>query len=95
MVHWRRECQTTSAFLPWEHDEHNEKAKRYNIGKGKKIKHWKVKAEPGRLVGMPYATGEERRNSSRGNEEAEPKWKQCPVVGVSSGESKVWCCQEQ
>ena len=48
-----------------------------------------MKAEPGRLVGMPYATGEERRNSSRGNEEAEPKWKQCPVVGVSSGESKV------
>ena len=27
VVHWRRECQTTSAFLPWEPHEHYEKAK--------------------------------------------------------------------
>ena len=39
-----------------------------------------LKDEPPRQVGMQYATGEERRNSSRKNEEAEPKWKQCPVV---------------
>ena len=33
--------------------------------------------------------------SSRKNEEAEPKWKWCPVVDISGGESKVWCCKEQ
>ena len=41
------------------------------------------------------ATGEEQRNSSRRNEEAEPKCEQCPVVDVSDGENKVWCCKEQ
>ena len=41
------------------------------------------------LVGAQYTTGEEWRNSSRRNEKAEPKWKQCPVVDVSGGESKV------
>ena len=40
-------------------------------------------------VGAQYATGEEWRNSSRRNEEAEPKWKQCAVVDVSDGESQV------
>ena len=47
-----------------------------------------------KLVDAQYAT-EEQRNSSRMNEEAEPKWKWCPVVDVSGSESKVWCCQEQ
>ena len=42
-----------------------------------------------------YATREQRRNSSRRNEEAEPKQKQCLVVDVSGGESKVRCCREQ
>ena len=31
--------------------------------------------EPPRSVGVQYATGEEQRNSSRKNEEAEPKQK--------------------
>ena len=48
-----------------------------------------LKDEPCRLVGAQYATGEEQRNSSRRNEEAEPKQKQLPVVDVSGGESKV------
>ena len=42
-----------------------------------------------------YGTGEEWRNSSRRSEEAESKWKQCPVVDVSGGETKVQCCKEQ
>ena len=42
-----------------------------------------------RSVGAQYATGIEWRNSSRRNEEAEPKWKQCPVVDVSGGESEI------
>ena len=40
------------------------------------------------------ATGEEQRNSSRRNEEAEPKQKQCSVFDVSGGKSKVWYCKE-
>ena len=54
-----------------------------------------LKVDLPRSVGAQYATGEEWRNSSRRNEEAEPKWKQCPVVDVFGGESKVRCCKEQ
>ena len=53
------------------------------------------KDELPRLVGAQHATGEEQRNSSRRNEEAEPKQKQHPVVDVSGGKSKVWCYKEQ
>ena len=48
-----------------------------------------LKDELPRLVGAQYATREEWRNSSRKNEEAKPKQKQCPVVYVSGRESKV------
>ena len=48
-----------------------------------------------RLIGAQYATGDQWRNNSRKNEEAEPKQKQCPVVDVSGVESKVRCCIEQ
>ena len=48
-----------------------------------------LKDEFPRLVDAQYATGEERRNSSRRNEEAEPKWTHCPLVDVSGGESHV------
>ena len=41
------------------------------------------------LVGAQYATGEKWRNSSRKNEEAEPKQKQSPVVDVAGDGSKV------
>ena len=51
----------------------------------------KLEDEPPGLVGIQYATGEEQRNSFRMNEEAEPKQKQCPVVDVSGGESRVQC----
>ena len=46
-------------------------------------------------MGVRCATGEEWRNSSRKNEEAEPKWNRRPVVEVSRGESKVGCCKER
>ena len=48
-----------------------------------------LKDEPPRSVGIQYAIGEDRRNSSRKNEEAEPKrnntqlW-MCLVVKVNS-----------
>ena len=41
-----------------------------------------LKDELPRLVGAQYATVEEQRNSSRRNEEAEPKQKQCSGVDV-------------
>ena len=47
---------------------------------------------PPRLEGLQYATGEEQKaitNSSRKNEVAGPKWKQCSVVDVSGGDSNV------
>ena len=54
-----------------------------------------LKDELLRLVGAQYATVEEQRNSSRRNEEAEPKQKQGSGVDVSGGESKVRCYKEQ
>ena len=50
-----------------------------------------------RLEGVQYATGEEWRaitNSSRKNEVAGPKWKECSIMDVS-GERKVPCGKEQ
>ena len=61
----------------------------------KRQKDMTLKDEFPRSLGAQYATGEEWRNSSKRNEEAEPKQKQCPVVDVSGGESKVRCCKEQ
>ena len=60
----------------------------------KRQKDMKLKDEPHptpppTAPNVQYATGEERRNNSRKNEKAEPKWKQHLVVDVSDGESKV------
>ena len=54
----------------------------------KRQKDMTLKDELPRLIGAQYATGEQQRNSSRRNEEAEPKWKQYPVVDVSGAEVK-------
>ena len=84
VVHWRREGQTTSAFLLWEPHEQYEKAKRCDAER------WTP-----RSAGAQYAPGEEWRNNSRKNEGMEPKWKQHPVVDVTGDGSEVWCCKEQ
>ena len=55
----------------------------------KRQKERTLKDELPRSVGVQYATGEERRSSSRRNAEAEPKQKQHPVMDISDGESKV------
>ena len=55
----------------------------------KRQKDMTLKDKLPRLVGAQYATGEEGRNSSRRNEEAEPKQKQHPVAYVFGAESKV------
>ena len=52
----------------------------------KRQKDMTLKNELPRLVDVQYATGEEWGNSSRKNEEAEPKQKQCSVMAVSGGE---------
>ena len=54
----------------------------------KKQKDMTLKDELPRSAGAQYATGEDQRNSSR-RKEPEPRWKQCPVVAGSGGESKV------
>ena len=54
--------------------------------------------EPLRLEGVQYTTEEEQRtitNSSSNSEAAGPMWKQCSVVDMSGGESKVQCYKEQ
>ena len=55
----------------------------------KRQKDMTLKDECPRSAGAQYAIGEDQRNSSRRNEEPEPRWKQCPVVAGSGGESKV------
>ena len=54
-----------------------------------------LRVELPRLIGAQYVTGDQWRNNSRRNEEPEPKQKQCTVVDVSGGESKLQCCKEQ
>ena len=84
MVHWRREWQTISVFLPLESHGQYEKAKNKTL-----------KDELPRLVGAQYATGNQWRNKSRKNEGMESKHKQYPVVDVTGDRSKVRCCKEQ
>ena len=79
VVHWRKEQQATSVFLPWESHEHYEKAKRYDTEK------WTPQ----------YATRDEWRNNSKKKGELEPNPKQCPAVDVIGDGSKVWCYKEQ
>ena len=53
----------------------------------KRQKDLTLRDELPRSVHAQYATGEQWRNNSRRNEEAEPKWKRHPIVDVSDGES--------
>ena len=54
-----------------------------------------LKDELPRSEGAQDATGDQWRNNSRKNEEAEPKQKQFPAVDVTSDGSKFQCCKEQ
>ena len=54
-----------------------------------------LKDELPRSVGAQYDTGDQWRNSSRKNEEMEPKQKQHLVVDMTGERSKVQCCKEQ
>ena len=54
-----------------------------------------LKDELPRSVDAQYATGDQRRNNSRKNEETESKQKQHPAVDVTGDGSKVRCYKEQ
>ena len=54
-----------------------------------------LKDELSRLVGAQFASREEWTNSSRKNEEAEPKLKEHPTVDVTGDGSKVQYWKEQ
>ena len=89
-----------SSDKTWSSGEGNGKPLQYSclenpMNSMKRQKHKTLKDEFPRSPGAQYATGKKWRNSSRRNEEAEPKCKQRPVVDVSGGESKVRCCKEQ
>ena len=58
-----------------------------NIMKRQKV--MALKDELPRLVGTQYATGDQRRNNFRKNEEMKPKQKQHPVVDMTGDRSKV------
>ena len=80
MVHWTREWQTTSVFLPLEpHEQYEKPPKQYRI----------LKEELPRSVGAQYAPGDQWRNNSRKKEGIEPKQKQYPAVDVTGDRSKV------
>ena len=84
VVHWRREWQTTSVFLPWEpHEQYERQNDRI------------LEEELLRSVGVQYATGDQWRNNSRKNEGMEPMQKEYPVVDVTGDRRKVRCCKEQ
>ena len=84
----------------WSTGEGNGKPLQYSclenpMNSMKRQKDRTLKDELPRLVGAQYATGEQRRNNSRKNEETEPKQRQHPVVDVTGDGSKVQCCKEQ
>ena len=85
VVHWRREWQTTSVFLPQEPHEQYEKAK------NKQTKNWILKDELPRLVDAQYMTGDSGGiNPERMKDRAKAKttcsyecdwwWKQSPML---------------
>ena len=78
----------------WSTGEGNGKPLQYSclenpMNSMKRQKYRTLKDELPRLGGAQYITGEEWRNSSRKNEKAESKRKQCPVVDVTGDRSKV------
>ena len=66
----------------------------WTIWKGQKDMTLKDELPP-MLVSVQYTTTKGWRNSSRRNEEVELKWKWCPALDMSGGESKVWYWKEQ
>ena len=84
----------------WSTEEGNGKPLQYSCLQNptnsmKRQKDRTLKDELPRLVDAQYATGEEWRNNSRKNEETESKWKQSPILDMTSDGSEVQCSKEQ
>ena len=78
----------------WSTGEGNGKPLQYSCPENtmssmKRQKDRTLKNEPPRSAGVQSAARKEQRNSSRKNEETEPKEKQHPVVDVTDDGSKV------
>ena len=78
----------------WSMGERNGKPLQYSclenpMNSMKRQKDRTLKDRLPRLVGTQYATGDQRRNNSRKNEETESKQKQHPVVDGTGVGSKV------
>ena len=86
--------QVESSDKMWSTGEGNGKPLQYSclenpMNSMKRQKDMTLKDELSRSVGTQYGTGEEWRNSSRKNEQAEPKGKQCPAVVVTGDRNKL------
>ena len=95
-----RQVMVESSDKTWSTGEANGKPLKYSflessMNSMKRQKDRTLKDELPRSVGARYATGDQWRNTSRKNEEMEPKQKQHPVVGVTGDGTKVQCCKEQ
>ena len=82
-----------SSDKTWSPGERNGKPLQYSclenpMSRMKRLKDRTLKDELPRSVGAQYATGDQWRNNSRKNVEAEPKQKQL-VVDVTGDENKV------
>ena len=89
-----------SSDKTWSTGEGNGKPLQYSclensMNSMKRQKDRTLKDELPRSVGAQYATGDQRGNNSRKNEETEPKQKQHPAVDVTGDGSKVQSCKEQ
>ena len=78
----------------WSTKEGNAKPLQYScfenpMNSMKRQKDRTLKDELPRSIDAQYATGGQRRNNSRQNEEMEPKQKQHPVVDVTGEGTKV------
>ena len=89
-----RQVMVESSDKMWSTGEGNGKPLQYYCLKNpmnsmKRKKDMTLGNELSRLVGAQYATGDQWRNNSRKNEEAEAKQKQHSVVDVTGDRSKV------
>ena len=105
---WAMLCRATqdgwvtveSSEKTWSTEEGNDKPLQYSclenpMNSTKRQKDMTLKDELPRAIGVQYTTGEEWRNSSRKNEETEPKQKHFPAMDVTGDDSIVQCSKEQ
>ena len=88
-----RRVTVESSDKTWSSGEGNDKPLEHSFLENpmndmKRQKDRTLKEELPRPVGAQYATGDQWRNNSRKNEEAEPKQRH-PVVDVTGGGSKI------